>query len=90
MVVGVAPTGISPRSPDGYLKGSSGSIAISGFALDQVTSVTVVGASGVSVGTPTTNESGTQITVPVTVSPTAASTSYGIRFSTGSGRPPRV
>jgi YD repeat-containing protein len=85
VVVGVAATGISPRSPDGYLKGSSGSLAISGFALDQVTAVTVTGSAGVSLGALSVDATGTQLTVPVTVSPTAASTSYGIRLSTGSG-----
>jgi len=85
VVVGVSATGISPRSPDGYLKGSSGSLAISGFELDQITSVTITGTSGVSLGSLSVDATGTQLTVPVTVAPTAASTSYGIRLSTGSG-----
>jgi YD repeat-containing protein len=85
VVVGVAAAGVTPRSPDGFLKGSSGSLVIDGFALDAVSSVTIVGTTGVSLGAHTVNGAATQLTVPVTVSPTTPSSTFGVRLVTGSG-----
>lgn len=85
VVVGMASTGISPRSPEGFLKGSSGVLVVTGFALDQVTSVAVTGTAGVALGAPVANGEGTQLTIPVNVSATAPSSIYGITLQTGSG-----
>jgi len=85
VVVGVAATGITPRSPDGYLKNSNGSLVIDGFALDSVTSVTLIGTTGVSLGAYSVNGAATQLTVPVTVSSSTPSGIFGVRLATGSG-----
>lgn len=85
VVVGVASTGLVPRSPDGFLKGGSGGLVITGVNLDQVSSVTVLGSAGVTLGALAVNGGNTQLTVPVSVSGTAASGTYGVRLHSGSG-----
>jgi YD repeat-containing protein len=84
VVVGVAASGIAPRSPEGFLKGSSGTVVVSGFALDQVNAVTASG-SGVSIGSFTVNGDGTQLTVPVGVAAGTASGQYSLQLRTGTG-----
>ena len=85
VVVGAASTGIAPSSPDGFLKGTSGTLSVTGFALGQVTSVSISGTTGITLGAHTANAQGTQLTIPVTVASTAVSTAFGVRMSTGSG-----
>jgi len=85
VVVGLAATGITPRVPEGFLKGATGSLTVDGFALDQVTGVTVTGTAGITAGVPVVNGSATQLTIPLTVAADAPSASYGVRLTTGSG-----
>lgn len=84
VVVGAAAAGVSPRSPDGFIKGTSSTLTIDGFALTQVSSV-VVSGSGVTLGALSVNAEGTQLTLPVTVSGTAPSSTYGVQLRTGTG-----
>ncbi len=84
VVVGTAATGMSPRTPDGFLKGASGSVVVTGVGLDKVSAVAVLGT-GATAGASTANGDGTQLTVPITVSASAASAIYGVQLRMPSG-----
>jgi YD repeat-containing protein len=84
VVVGTASTGMSPRTPDGFLKGTAGSVVVRGVGLDQVNAVAVIGT-GVTAGTATPNADGTELTVPLTVTASAPSAVYGVRLRMPSG-----
>jgi hypothetical protein len=84
VVVGSVVSRVDPRRPDGFLKGTTGTLTVHGVALDAVTSV-VASGTGVTFGAPTVSADATQLAVPVTVSPSASSTYYGVNVRTGSG-----
>ncbi len=79
-VVGRAVSGMSPRSPDGLLRGRGGVITVTGFGLEPVTSVSLVGPAGVSAGVPTVRPDGREVLVPVTVAADAPAGPYGVRL----------
>lgn len=85
VLVGPASTGLSPRSPGGLLKGTTGTLTVTGVGLGDVTSAAIVGQAGFSTGQVQANSDGTQLIVPVTVPPTASSTYQGLRLFIGSG-----
>jgi hypothetical protein len=85
VLVGAASTGMSPARPDGFLAGASQALVIQGYALDQVTAVTVHGTAGITLGTPVASGDATRLTVPVDVSATAVSGSYGVQLFSGTG-----
>lgn len=85
VLVGPASTSMNPARPDGFLAGGSDALVIRGHALDQITAVTVQGTAGISLGTPVVSGGATQLTVPVQVSATAASGTYGVQLFSGSG-----
>lgn len=85
VLVGAGSTGMSPARPEGFLAGASQALVIQGFALDQVTAVTVLGTAGVTLGTPVASGDATRLTVPVDVSATAVSGSYGVQLFSGTG-----
>lgn len=85
VLVGAGSTGMSPTRPEGVLAGASQALVIQGHALDQVTTVTVQGTAGITLGTPVASAGATQLTVPVQVSATAASGTYGVQLYSGTG-----
>jgi YD repeat-containing protein len=87
ILVGSGTTGISPASPDGVLKGTASTITVTGFALGDVTSATVLGPTALTAGQVQVNSDGTQLTVPITVPADATSTYYGIRLSRAAATP---
>ena len=84
VVVGTAVSGIAPRSPEGFVKGSSGSLTINGFALGQVSTV-VASGTGITFGGFTINGDATQLTLPITVAASAASGQFGVQLRAGTG-----
>lgn len=86
LVLGAAAREITPA---GWLQGASGSIAIRGFGLDQVVSVSAWPDEGILLGTPLVNANGTELTVPITVAPNAAPSTPGsgrrLRLHDGNG-----
>jgi hypothetical protein len=64
-------TGAAQVSPSGLPVGFYGSITIQGAGLDQVSSVAMVPATLVTLGTPTVSPDTTQLTMTVTVDPSA-------------------
>jgi YD repeat-containing protein len=85
VVVGVASKGIAQRSPDGFLKGANAMLTVEGFALNQVSGVSIAGPAGVTLGAHAANAQGTELTVPVSVSSTAVSGAFSVSLTTGSG-----
>jgi YD repeat-containing protein len=87
VVVGTGLLSMNPSKPDGFLKGSSGTLIFTGIGLDQVTSTRLMGSStaSISLGTTTVNAAGTQLSLPVSVNASAVSGAYGVGLYTGSG-----
>lgn len=86
VLVGPSSTGVSPRSPEGFLKGGAGTLTITGLGLGDIASVVPRGPAGVTLGQHQVNAEGTQMTVPVTVSPDASSTYYSVGLVAGGVR----
>lgn len=63
-------------APAGLQAGSSGTLTISGYGLDTVTSVSISPNTGITIGTPQISPDGTQLTVTVDV---AAGSAIGLR-----------
>lgn len=82
VLVGAAPIGLAPRSPEGFLKGTTGTLTVTGIGLDGVTTLTARGHPGLTLGQHQVNADGTQLTVPVTVPGTATSAYYSIGLAT--------
>lgn len=80
--VGAVATGIAP---DGMLQGASGMLRITGNDLHQVTSVAVTPASGVLFETASVNETGTEISVPVSIAADASTGSRRLTLVTSEG-----
>jgi YD repeat-containing protein len=80
VAVGAVATGISvpPLSPN-----TSGTLTISGIALNDVTSVSIVPPDNIALGTLTIAPDGSQISVPITVQAGAAANLRGVRVSRG-------
>lgn len=87
VLVGTGSMATAPRSPDGFLKGSTGTMTVTGHALGDVTSAVVLGPSGPTTGQVQVNAEGTQVTVPLIVPAEASSTFYVLRLLKGSGTP---
>ncbi len=87
VIVGTGITSTSPAKPDGFLKGSAGTLIFSGVGLDQVSSITLTGTStgAVTLGSATVNAAGTALSLPISVGANAASGAYRVNFYTGSG-----
>lgn len=88
VVVGSAPITLAPGAPDGFLKGSSGSLTIQGVGLGAVTSVNISGNSGavgITPGAPVVNAPGTQMIVPITVGLDAPSGTFRVSLSVPTG-----
>lgn len=78
VLVGAAASSMAPASPDGFLAGTTGQLTINGIGLNAVTGITAAGATGVSFGSISVNQAGTQITVPVTVAGSVVSGGYAV------------
>jgi hypothetical protein len=80
VAVGAVATGVSTTllSP-----GTSGTLTISGVALNDVTSVSIVPPDNIALGTLTIAPDGSQISVPITVQAGAAANLRGVRVSRG-------
>lgn len=87
VLVGPGALSLSPASPDGLLKGSSGSVVLRGHGLGAVTRVLSTQA-GVSAGAPVANAEGTQLVVPLSVAADAPSGAVGLSLLAGEGGPP--
>ena len=83
VVVGTAIGSMEPRAPEGFLKGATGSLEIYGLALGAVNSVSIMGsgASAISPGAFNVNGAGTVLTVPLNITASAVSGTYGIALS---------
>jgi hypothetical protein len=85
VVVGPMVTAITPA---GLVKGASGSLVVSGFALDGATSASltpVAAAGGVTLGAPVVNASGVEVTVPFEVASTATSANHRFNLLDAAG-----
>ncbi|MDB5814602.1 MAG: Fibronectin type domain protein [Rhodocyclales bacterium] len=72
-------------SPVGWLQGASGSIIVTGTALDQIVSVSVLPNTGVLPGSPVANGAGSQLTIPLALAPDAPLINRRLRLFTSSG-----
>lgn len=83
--VGVAVGGfvnsIASTTPDGFLIGSTSTLAVQGVGLDKTSAITSVGHAGITFGTWSVNAQGTLLTVPVTVASSVTSGRYGVSLS---------
>jgi len=80
VAVGPIATGVSapPLSPS-----TSGTLTISGFALNDVTSVAIVPSANITVGAPVIAPDGSQVSVPITVQAGAAAGLRGVQVFRG-------
>lgn len=86
VAVGPTATGIQPN---GFVPGSSGTLTVSGFALDSVTGITLNPATGVTIGSPLQiSTDGTQVSVPITIDSNAPATVREVRVNNASGAIP--
>ncbi len=83
VAVGPIATGVSAPS---LSPGVSGTLTISGFALNDVTSVSVTPASNITVGTPVAAPDGSQVSVPITVLAGASAGLYTVTVLRGTTR----
>lgn len=83
--VGVAVGGfvnsIAPTTPDGFLIGSTSTLAVQGLGLDKTSAITSLGHAGITFGTWSVNAQGTLLTVPVTVAANVPAGRYGVSLS---------
>jgi hypothetical protein len=87
LVVGVSANGVNPN---GWLKGASGSITISGFGLGQVTSAVVSPTDGILLGNPVVNADATRLEIPITVAPNAPETVRKLTLRLATGEAPFI
>lgn len=85
--VAVGPVALSV-SPTGFAPGTSGTLTVTGVALDGVTAVSVVPSTGVTPGAPAVAPDGSQVSVPVTIAATAPATVREVRLLAGTARVP--
>jgi YD repeat-containing protein len=78
IATGVAATPLSPNT--------SGTLTVSGFALSDVTSVTVIPSTGITLGALTAAPDGSQVSVPITVQAGAATGLRGVNVLRGAAR----
>ena len=83
VTLGPVPTGIVPT---GIVRGSSGTLTMTGVALNGVTSVTVNPATGITLGSLSVSPDGLQVSVPITVAADAPIATREIVVATGAGR----
>lgn len=83
--VGVAVGGfvnnIAPTTPDGFLIGSTATLAVQGLGLDKTSAITSLGHAGITFGAWAVNSQGTLLTVPVTVASNVPAGRYGVSLS---------
>jgi hypothetical protein len=72
-------------TPNGWLLGASGQMTIAGIGLDQVVSVSVLPATGITLGAPVASNNGTRLDIPVSVAIDAARTARLMRLVMASG-----
>jgi hypothetical protein len=85
LVVGPVVTAISPP---GLVKGTSGNLVISGFALDGATAASltpVAAGGGVTLGTPVVNAAGVEAAVPYEVAPAATTANHRLNLLDATG-----
>jgi hypothetical protein len=85
LVVGPVVTAISPP---GLVKGTSGNMVISGFALDGATAASltpVAAGGGVTLGTPVVNAAGVEAAVPYEVAPAATTANHRLNLLDATG-----
>lgn len=85
VAVGAVATGIDPT---GFAPNTSGTLIISGFALNGVTGVAANPGTGVTLGAPTVGLDGSQVTVPITIAAGAPATVREVRLTTAAGTVP--
>jgi YD repeat-containing protein len=85
IIVGPAISGMSPLRPDGILKGSTGLLTITGWGLEQVSSVMVVGSPALGTPSWSVNTSGTAAQISVSVPANHTSSVYGLRLQRQDG-----
>ena len=84
VVVGAATRSLTPASPDGVLKGSSGLLEVQGIGLGAVSQVSATGT-GITLGAHTVNAEGTRLSVTATVAADAVSGGYALRLAVPAG-----
>lgn len=85
--VAFGPTGFGVM-PTGLPVGTSGTLVVQGYALNDITAVSLSPADGITLGTPTVNADGTQVIVPITVAADAPAGWREVTLSTATGKVP--
>lgn len=70
------------------IPGSNGTLVVSGYELEAVTGAVTTPAEGLTLDIPTVNAGGNQVSIPVTVSASAAMVPYELNLTTATGRIP--
>jgi len=83
LIVGAAAQTIAP---EGWLRGASGTITVSGRGLDGVTAAEVVPSTGLLLGAPAASNGGTTLTMSISVAPDAPQVLRELRLGTASGK----
>lgn len=83
VTLGSVPTAISPT---GIIRGASGVLTVTGFALNGVTSLSVNPSTGITLGSVTVSPDGLQVTAPMTVATDAPLGAREIVVSTSASR----
>jgi hypothetical protein len=82
VVVGTAANDMSPK---GWLQGATGTVTVSGVGLSQVTSAQIVPADGLLLSDLAVNGGGTQLTLSLSVSPSAAQVPRRLKLVSAAG-----
>ena len=85
--VALGPVGLGV-APAGLPVGTSGTLLVQGYALNDVTAVSLSPADGITLGTPTVNAAGTELSVPITVAADAPAGWREMTLNTATGKVP--